>query len=130
MKKSTSRKKSAPPKSQPQSITVFNCLPNPVLDLINEFADLRDLWMTCRELWQSDARREVVYLNLTLKASNKFYEEETYRDLVKSRVVFPKKQISLTFQASRIRNVNSLGCVHTLDLSGCRGVTDVKDKLI
>ena len=81
MKKSTSRKKSAPPKSQPHSITVFNCLPNPVLGLINEFVDLRDLWMTCRELWQSDARREVVYLKLTLKASNKFCEEETYRDL-------------------------------------------------
>ena len=80
--------------TQPQSIIAFNCLPNQVLGLLNAFMDLHNLWMTCRELWQSEAKREIAYLQLTEESSKKFNYEEVFRDLVESRVVYPCKQIS------------------------------------
>ena len=103
----------------------FNCLPNAVLGLVNEFIDLRDLWMTCRELWQSEARREIVYLKLTAKFSKKFLKDKVFRELVKTSAVFPNKQISLGLAKQHIQNVDELGCVHTLDLSRCREVVGV-----
>ena len=106
-------------------IVGFNCLPNAVLGLVNEFIDLRDLWMTCRELWQSEARREIVYLKLTAKFSEKFLKDKIFREVVKTSTVFPNKQISLRLAKQPIQNVDELGCVHALDLCDCRGVVDV-----
>ena len=110
---------------KPQNSNVLRNLPNSILGLVNAFVDLRQLWMTCRELWWSEARREIVYLKLNRKSSEEFLKNKVFREFVKTRVLNTSKQISINFEDSFIQNVDELDCVHALNLNGCGKVKDV-----
>lgn len=93
---------------------------------MNEFVNLVKLRMTCRELWYIDARREIIHLRLTRATSIEFsINNNEFQALVKSRILFPSKQISINFEGTDILGVHQLGCVHALNLIMCRKVKDV-----
>ena len=88
------------------------------------------LFLTCKELWNGDVRKEVVYLSL--KDDNdvamRFYRDDVFRIYVYSRVQNPSRQISISLNLSNcfgVTDVSALGKVHTLYLSRCSRVTDV-----
>ena len=117
--------------SQTSSATCnLSSLPSDILGVIDEFCKLRKLWMTCRGLWRSEVRRELIYLTLTGESSKRFLRDATFRNLVISSVVQRNKQISVTLMnCGGVTDVSSLGRVHTLKLSYCQGVTDALEPI-
>ena len=130
---------------------IFNRLPAALIRLISEYTNVAPLFTTCKELWNGDVRKEVVYLSLKDKdVAMRFYRDDAFRIYVYSRVQNPSRQISLElgsllspdmgsaeFQRFHfeilkefrvdvdVTDVSALGNVHTLRLYNCRGVTDV-----
>ena len=106
----------------------MNCLDrfNQLYYLLNEFIDLKNLWMTSPDLWNSNERRLLCYLQLNKSKSKEYLESEDFRAYIISRVTISNKQISLNLsRCFEITDVSSLGNVHALDLAGCSGITDV-----
>jgi len=99
---------------------------NQSLHFLKEYTDLRNLWMTTINLWNSNERKLFCYLRLNKSKSIDYFESESLRTHIISRVSDPSKQISLNLSDNNeITDVSRLGNVHTLNLSGCKGVTDV-----
>ena len=98
-----------------------------LLHFLNEYTDLRNLWMASPDLWNSNERRFLCYLKLKKNKSREYLESKNFREYIISRVTDPSKHISLNliWCSIRITDVSSLGNVHTLDLSYCTGITDV-----
>ena len=108
-------------------VLIFNRLPAALIRVISEYTNVAPLFTTCKELWNGDVRKEVVYLSLNDEdVAMRFYSDNAFRIYVYSRVQNPSRQISLNLSGcSGVIDVSALGNVHTLDLSWCSGVTDV-----
>ena len=65
------------------------------------------------------------YISLNRKYSTLYCENETFRDLISTLILAPKRQVSLNIICFKITDVSALGGVHTLNLSGCSNITDV-----
>ena len=106
---------------------IFNALLGGPLYEISKFVSLNPLWITCKTFWESNVRKEVVYLSLKDKdVAMRFYRDNAFRIYVYSRVQNPGRQISLKLiYCDRVTDVSALGNVHTLNLTCCRKVTDV-----
>ena len=99
---------------------------NQSLYFLNEYTDLRKLWMTTKNLWNSNERKLFCYLRLNKSKSIEYFESESFRAYIISRVSDPSKQISLNLSDNNdITDVSSLGNVRTLNLSRCYKITDV-----
>ena len=108
-------------------VIIFNRLPAALIRVISEYTNVDALFLTCKELWNDDVRKEVVYLSLKDRdVAMRFYRDNAFRIYVFSRVQNPSRPISLYLRCcSGVTDVSALGKVHTLDLSQCSGVTDV-----
>lgn len=97
-------------------------------------------------------KKDYYHWNLNLRSSLNYYKNPIFRNLIKSKITNPMKQLSLqlqnTFEIDRVddkglrnvmdvypinlrktkhltnQGVKFLGNCHTLDLSGCTGITD------
>ena len=95
---------------------------------LNEYTDLKNLWMTAPDLWNSNERRLLCYLELSKSKSIEYWKSKELRAHITSRVSDPGQQISLNLAGCKgITDVSSLGNVHTLNLSRCQGITDVSN---
>ena len=100
-------------KSKLKLINIFNKF-SQLFHFLNEYNDLKDLWMTTKDLWNIDEHRLLCYLKLNASKSRAYMESEDFRTFVISRVSNPNKQISLNLRnCHRITDVSSLGNVHT-----------------
>ena len=140
-----------PPASAPQPRSLLS-LPEDIFRCIQEFTPIGALLDTSPRL--RDVKRRLRYCNLSWELSHKYKRDEVFRELVRSSVCDPRRQIRLYLAAEddgdemeaednmdvsslenvhtlvlsycfMITDVSALGHVHTLDLSGCSGITDV-----
>ena len=70
---------------------------NQLFHFLNEYTDLKNLWMTAPDLWNSNERRLLCYFKLNKTKSSRYNNSKKFRTYVISRVSDPKKQISLDF---------------------------------
>ena len=106
-----------------------------IMRLIQEYADLRQLFAASKQL--SETKKRVQYWNLTFTASVQYYEKEEFRRIIKEKVMDVSKQLSLNFAEynnkyhvpthtyDKISDMSELGNVHKLELSACLNLTDV-----
>ena len=84
---------------------------------LNEYTDLKNLWMTSPDLWNCNERRLLCYLKLNKSKSIEYWKSKKFRKFIISRVSNPNKQISLNLSGCKgIRKVSTFGNVHALDL--------------
>ena len=66
------------------------------------------------------------YIRLNKNYSIIYYENEEFRNMIKSRVINPRNQLSLDLRDfDNITDVSVLGVVHSLKLCRCNNITDV-----
>ena len=98
-------------------------VPDEILSIINEFCPFGNLLQTCSILYHVRARIGTYRLNRVY--SNKYYTGIRFRNKVLQRITDIRKQLHINLY-KRFTNVsNILKNVHTLNLSGCYGLTDV-----
>jgi hypothetical protein len=65
------------------------------------------------------------YYNLTKRYSIKYMQDVDFRNLIHSKIINSRLQISLNLSDSyEVTNINALSKVHTLNLSSCYEITD------
>jgi hypothetical protein len=61
-------------------VIIFNRLPAALIRVISEYTNVAPLFTTCKELWNGDVRKEVVYLSLKDKdVAMRFYRDNAFR---------------------------------------------------
>jgi len=99
---------------------------NQIYYILNEYVDLRNLWITTPDLWNSTEHKLLCYIKLNKSKSKGYLNLVEFRIYMISRVSNPNKQISLNFSGcDQLTDVSNLGNVHTLYLSFCDELTDV-----
>ena len=69
---------------------------NQLSDLLNEHTDLKNVWMTTPDLWNSYEHKLLCYLKLNASKSEQYLVSEDFRVYLSSRVSIPRK-LYLTF---------------------------------
>ena len=95
-----------------------------LLRIIQEYVSINAFLNSSKEL----ALLKMRYFrwNLTKAASLRFHRFQPYRDILLSRMIYPRKQIQIDLGGySEVTDVSMLSNVHTLDLRCCSDVTDV-----
>ena len=120
---------------------------------INEYLnekDIRSLMNTSKQL--ADMKKLHVYWNLTYDRSACYYYDPAFRRQLHQLMLNPNTQITLRFSTTKpsssdspnfiylgnvhqliiddsphITDVSALSHVHSLNLSGCNGITDVRN---
>ena len=94
---------------------------------INEYTDLRSLCDTCTLL--STLKKYIVYL-FNKNYSLMYHDDISFQNRVLNKIFNPIKQLHLNLSCcyNEITDVSELGNVHTLDLTGCYNITNIRIK--
>ena len=93
-----------------------------IVDYLNE-QDKRSLFNTSRRL--TCTKKKFVYWMLNKNQSLRYQADSPTRLQIEALVNNPRAQISLNLVCCSIRDVSTLGNVHTLNLSYCKAISDV-----
>ncbi len=108
-------------------ITMFLlALPIDLLRLLQEYLSIRDWrhFTACCMHWR-ELRRNTLTLALNKHHSKRYYESPEFRAQVYQCVHSVSNQLHIMLPYSNVVDVSVLGQVHTLNLSGCCGITGV-----
>jgi hypothetical protein len=98
----------------------MNTLPEDLVRLIADFTCINHILGLPYYLY---FKKSCYYHTLNKKQSLKFYKVESFRKNMLDKIKYPRKQLSLDLNETKVSDVSALGQVHTLDLCG----TDVSD---